>query len=142
MQPTRLSRTLIVCCAAMFAASYQPAVAGTLCVNPAGSHNCFSTIQTAVNHASANDLIEVEAGTYKEEVDIGIPLAIVGAGAHASIIDATGLAHGSRSLWATTNAFERGSRISTLTRAEFAAQLPLLSGAAPKLAGVHMLCVS
>jgi hypothetical protein len=149
MQPTRLgrtlmSRTLIVCCAAMFAAICQPAVAGTLCVNPAGSHNCFSSIQTAVNHASANDLIQVEAGTYKEEVDIGIPLAIVGAGAgaHASIIDATGLAHGSRSLWATTNAFERGSRISTLTRAEFAAQLPLLSGAAPKLAGVHMLCVS
>jgi len=99
MQPTRLgrtlmSRTLIVCCAAMFAAICQPAVAGTLCVNPAGSHNCFSSIQTAVNHASANDLIQVEAGTYKEEVDIGIPLAIVGAGAHASIIDATGLAHG------------------------------------------------
>ena len=94
MQPTPLSRTLIVCCAAMFAAICQPAAAGTLCVNPAGSHNCFSSIQTAVNHASANDLIEVEAGTYKEEVDIGIPLAIVGAGAHASIIDATGLAHG------------------------------------------------
>jgi len=36
----------------------------------------------------------VEAGTYKEEVDIGIPLAIVGAGADSSIIDATGLAHG------------------------------------------------
>jgi parallel beta-helix repeat protein len=94
MQPTRLSRTLIVCCAAMFAAICQTAVAGTLCVNPAGSHNCFSSIQTAVNHASANDLIEVEAGTYKEEVDIGIPLAIIGAGAHASIIDAAGLAHG------------------------------------------------
>ena len=73
MQPTRLGRTLmgrtlIVCCAAMFAAICQPAVAGTLCVNPAGSHNCFSSIQTAVNHASANDLIQVEAGTYKEEV--------------------------------------------------------------------------
>src|SRR6202162_4945802 len=99
MQPTRLSRTLlsrtlIVCCAAIFAAICQSSVAGTLCVNPAGSHNCFSSIQTAVNHASANDLIQVEAGTYKEEVDIGIPLAIVGAGAHASIIDATRLAHG------------------------------------------------
>jgi hypothetical protein len=30
------------------------AVAGTLCVNPAGSHNCFKSIQTAVNHAAAN----------------------------------------------------------------------------------------
>jgi hypothetical protein len=94
MQRTRLSRTLIVCCAALFAAVCQTAVAGTLCVNPAGSHNCFSSIQTAVNHASANDLINVEAGTYKEEVDISIPLAIIGAGAKVSIIDATGLAHG------------------------------------------------
>jgi len=94
MQPTRLNRTLIVCCAALFAAVCQTAVAGTLCVNPAGSHNCFSSIQAAVNHASANDLIKVEAGTYKEEVDIGIPLAIIGAGAKVSIIDATGLAHG------------------------------------------------
>jgi hypothetical protein len=94
MQPTRLSRALIVCCAAMFAAICQPAQAGTLCVNPAGSHNCFTSIQTAVNHAAPNDLIKVEAGTYKEEVDIGIPLAIVGAGAYSSIIDATGLAHG------------------------------------------------
>ena len=94
MQPTRLSRTLIVWCAVVFAAICQTAVARNLCVNPAGSHNCFSSIQTAVNHAAANDLIQVEAGTYKEEVVIGIPLAIIGAGAHASIIDATGLAHG------------------------------------------------
>src|ERR1039457_2070726 len=94
MQPIRLSRTLIVCCAVVFAAICQTAVAGTLCVNPAGSHNCFSSIQAAVNHASANDLIKVEAGTYKEEVDIGIPVAIIGAGASASIIDAIGLAHG------------------------------------------------
>jgi hypothetical protein len=94
MQPTLLSRTLIVCCAVVFAAICQTAVAGTLCVNPVGSHDCFRSIQTAVNHASANDLIQVEAGTYKEEVVIGIPLAITGAGAQASIIDATGLAHG------------------------------------------------
>jgi parallel beta-helix repeat protein len=78
----------------VFAGICQTAVAGTLCVNPAGSHDCFTSIQTAVNHAAANDLIQVEAGTYKEEVVIGIPIAIVGAGASASIIDATGLAHG------------------------------------------------
>src|ERR1019366_8183702 len=85
MQPIRLSRTLIVCCAVVFAAICQTAVAGTLCVNPAGSHNCFLSIQAAVNHASANDLIKVEAGTYNEEVVIGLPVAI---------IDATGLPHG------------------------------------------------
>ena len=94
MQPTRLSRMLILCSAVVFVAICQTALAGTLCVNPAGSHDCFKSIQTAVNHAAANDLIQVEAGTYKEEVVIGIPIAIVGAGASASIIDATGLAHG------------------------------------------------
>jgi len=94
MQPTLLTRILIVRCAIVFAAICQTAVAGTLCVNPAGYHDCFTSIQTAVNHAAANDLIQVEAGTYKEEVVIGIPIAIVGAGAQASIIDATGLAHG------------------------------------------------
>jgi hypothetical protein len=90
MQPIRL----FVCCAAVLAAVGQAAAAGTLCVNPAGSHDCFSSIQAAVNHASANDVINVAAGTYKEEVVIGIPLAILGAGANLSIIDATNLAHG------------------------------------------------
>jgi len=94
MQPTRLSRMLILCSAVVFVAICQTAVAGTLCVNPAGSHNCFKSIQTAVNHAAANDLIQIEAGTYSEEVVIGLPVAIIGAGASASIIDATGLAHG------------------------------------------------
>ena len=43
------------CCAILAAACYsQAAVAGTLCVNPAGSHGCYSTIQAAVNHSSAN----------------------------------------------------------------------------------------
>jgi hypothetical protein len=36
MQPTRLSRTLIVCSVVVFVAICQTAVAGTLCVNPAG----------------------------------------------------------------------------------------------------------
>ncbi len=94
MQPTRVSRTLIVCSAVVFVAICQTAVAGTLCVNPAGSHNCFKTIQSAVNHASAYDLIQVQAGTYNEEVTIGLPVSIAGAGPGASIIDATGLAHG------------------------------------------------
>lgn len=94
MQPTPFGRTLILCSAVVFVALCQKALAGTLCVNPAGSHNCFTSIQTAVNHASANDLIQVEAGTYNEEVVIGLPLSIIGAGANASIIDANGLAHG------------------------------------------------
>ena len=70
------------------------AAASTLCVNPKGSQGCFSKIQAAVNHATANDIINVGAGTYKEEVDIGIPLSLIGAGTNSSVIDATGFAHG------------------------------------------------
>jgi len=91
MPPHPFRPLLIACCAVVFAAVGQ---AGTLCVNPAGSHDCYTTIQAAVNHAAPNDLINVAAGTYTEEVDIGIPLSVIGAGANASIIDATNLAHG------------------------------------------------
>jgi len=68
---------LILCSAVVLVAICQTAVAGTLCVNPAGSHNCFKSIQTAVNHAAANDLIQIEAGTYSEEVVIGLPVSII-----------------------------------------------------------------
>jgi hypothetical protein len=72
----------------------QVAAAGTLCVNPGGSHGCHKTIQSAVNAASANDVINVAAGTYAEDVVIGKPLSLLGSGAERSIIDATNLAHG------------------------------------------------
>lgn len=68
----------------------QPTAASTLCVNPNGSHSCYSKIQVAVNHASVNDVIDVEAGTYQEEVVIGIPLSLIGEGATSSVIQATG----------------------------------------------------
>lgn len=90
----RIRPWFIAACAVALLSACQAAVAGTLCVNPAGSNNCFSTIQAAVNHAAATDVIQVGAGTYTEEVVIGIPLSVIGAGAHASIIDATNLAHG------------------------------------------------
>ncbi len=89
--PFRLS--LIAGCLLTFAAG-QAAQANTLCVNPSGSHGCYSSIQTAVNNASANDIINVATGTYNEEVDIGKSLSIIGAGAGASVIDASNLAHG------------------------------------------------
>ncbi|MGA8312589.1 MAG: right-handed parallel beta-helix repeat-containing protein [Terriglobales bacterium] len=85
---------LLALCAIFVVGLSQPAAANTFCVNPNGSHGCYSKIQVAVNHASVNDVIDVEAGTYKEEVVIGIPLSLIGAGAHSSVIDATGLAHG------------------------------------------------
>ncbi len=84
----------IACCAVLFTAFSKPVAAATLCVNSAGSGGCYSKIQTAVNHASANDLISVGRGTYSEDVVIGIPLSLIGAGADQTVIDATGLANG------------------------------------------------
>ncbi len=75
--------------AALAAALSLPAVAATLCVNPAGSGGCYMTIQAAVNHATPRDVIKVGPGTYHEGVVIGIPLSLLGAGASQSTIDAT-----------------------------------------------------
>ena len=77
----------------MFGAFCQTAAAG-VCVTPGGSSSCYAKIQLAVNAASNNDQIEVASGTYKEDVVIGKPLSLVGAGAGYSIIDATGFANG------------------------------------------------
>ena len=70
----------------------QTAAAASLCVNPGGTGGCYKTIQAAVGHASAYDVIHVHPGTYKEFVTIGIPLSVLGDGAGDTIIDATGLA--------------------------------------------------
>jgi len=94
MKPARFHPWLIVCCAVLIASFPQTAAAWTLCVNLTGSNGCYSKIQTAVNHASANEVINVEEGIYKEDVVIGIPLSLIGAGAGESIIDATGLENG------------------------------------------------
>ena len=80
-------------CAMFLVGASRSAAANTLCVNPSGSHGCYSKIQDAVNHASANDVINVAAGTYMEEVDIGIPVSLIGAGANKTFIDATNLGH-------------------------------------------------
>ena len=71
-----------------------PAVAATLCVNPAGSAGCYASIQSAVSHAAAYDVIKVGPGAYKEGVVIGIPLSLLGAGADQSTIDATNQPNG------------------------------------------------
>ena len=87
-------RTMIACFTILFAASSQNAAAATHCVSPGGSGGCYPTISIAVSHAAAHDSINVAAGTYKEDVVIGKPLSLIGAGAGASVIDATGLANG------------------------------------------------
>ncbi len=81
-------------CAVLFAAFSPDAQAKTLCVNPGGTGGCFAKIQLAVNAAAVNDVINVAAGTYTEDVVIGKPLSLIGAGAGQSFIDATNLANG------------------------------------------------
>lgn len=69
----------------------RPAAANTLCVNPGGSGGCYKSIQIALNNASTGDIINVAKGHYNGAVVIGTSsISLLGAGAGASIIDATG----------------------------------------------------
>lgn len=88
-----MAMAAVLCWAAVSLFS-QPATAKTLCVNPAGSNGCYKTIQSAVNAASSYDVIKVAKGVYAEDVTIGRPLSLIGAGANSSVIDATNLANG------------------------------------------------
>jgi hypothetical protein len=93
MSPSRLFLSSVVSCIVSFATFCQPASANTLCVNPSGHKGCFTKIQDAVNFASNYDIIQVARGTYNEQVTIGKPLSLLGAGDN-STIDASNLAHG------------------------------------------------
>jgi len=78
---------------ALSAALCRSAAAATSCVNPGGTNGCFTKIADAVNHASANDTVNVAPGTYNEDVVIRKPLTLVGANRRNTIIDATGLSN-------------------------------------------------
>ena len=94
MQFSPIRSGVIALCAISLGTLCYPAAAASLCVNPRGTGGCYTTIQAAVSHASAYDVIHVRRGTYKEFVTIGIPLSVLGDGAGDTIIDATGLPHG------------------------------------------------
>jgi hypothetical protein len=68
--------------------------AGAVCVNPGGTGGCYATIQAGVNAVSPSGIVNVAAGTYHEDVSITKALTLHGAGATATVIDATGLANG------------------------------------------------
>ncbi|HEY7351622.1 MAG TPA: right-handed parallel beta-helix repeat-containing protein [Terriglobales bacterium] len=81
-------------CTLIFACTASLSWSRTLCVNHAGSHGCYATINDAIAHASAHDTIEVWPGTYKENVVINKSLSLIGDRWHNPVIDATGLANG------------------------------------------------
>jgi hypothetical protein len=71
----------------------RAAGAATLCVNPRGTGDCYSTISAAVAAAAPGDTIDVAQGTYKEMVTISKSLSLVGADPNKTIIDAAGLSN-------------------------------------------------
>ncbi len=87
-------RNAVVLCGLASLGMGHPASAKTLCVNPAGTSGCYTTIGAAVAAAAAGDQINIGAGQYAEDVMVNKPLALVGAGAASTIINARGLANG------------------------------------------------
>jgi parallel beta-helix repeat protein len=77
-----------------FTATTQVASAASLCVKPGGKSGCYSTIGAAVAAAKPYDTINVDEGTYGEEVTISAPLSLIGENPNNTIIDATGLNNG------------------------------------------------
>ena len=63
-------RSVSLLVVALVATTFQaaPTLGATLCVNPGGTGGCFSTIQAAVDAAGKNDVINIAAGTYTENV--------------------------------------------------------------------------
>ncbi|HKT87286.1 MAG TPA: NosD domain-containing protein [Candidatus Sulfotelmatobacter sp.] len=94
MRPVRILPSAVFGCVFLSFLLVETAAAKNICVNTSGSNGCYSTIQSAVNAASKYDVINVWAGTYKEDVTVGKPMSLIGAGAGKSIIDASNMPNG------------------------------------------------
>lgn len=60
----------------MVIASLGTASAATLCVEKSGANGCYTTIQLAVNNASAGDVINVEPGLYLEGSNLSVQKSV------------------------------------------------------------------
>lgn len=82
-------------CFGAFVASTTGAAASTVCVSTNPQSGClYTSIKSAVDNASAGDVINVQPGTYHEDVHITKPISLIGAGAANTIIDATDKSNG------------------------------------------------
>lgn len=89
---TKMSRLNSAVAVSIFASCC--AAGATFCVNPTGAGGCANAIQAAVLQASANDIIQVAPGTYRESVTITKPLNLIGANRQSVIINANGRPNG------------------------------------------------
>jgi parallel beta helix pectate lyase-like protein len=85
-------KSYLACIAAVSLA--LPAFGASRCVNPGGTNGCEKNIQSAINAASPGDTINVARGKYPGNVIIDRPIALLGAGAATTVIDATGSSNG------------------------------------------------
>jgi parallel beta-helix repeat protein len=95
MTPFRsVALNLAAVCGLLTLGPGHSAMAATLCVDPSAANGCYATIGAAVAAAHANDQINIGPGQYAEDVVVTKPMALVGAGSAATIINAKGLANG------------------------------------------------
>jgi parallel beta-helix repeat protein len=92
---TYRNAAVVSCVCVVLCGLAQVAAGATLCVTKHPSPGCpYSTIGAAVAAASPGDVINVDEGTYHEDVVIGKAISLVGENRNNTIIDATGLANG------------------------------------------------
>lgn len=88
--PSRLLALSLISALACAASAH----AATLCVDQHGKAGCLTTISDAVAAAAPGDTVQVDPGTYHEDVVITQSVSLVGSGRYHTTIDATGLSNG------------------------------------------------
>jgi nitrous oxidase accessory protein NosD len=78
----------------LLALTAPAAGAADWCVSASGKGSCSTSINAAVTAAAPGDTIRVAPGTYREDVIVTKPIALIGQNAESTIIDATGKLNG------------------------------------------------